>query len=84
MANFLNSTLTSIARWYRSADRLKPGQVAEQAGRTWIGATRAATTPQFRIEAIIWYDGKPRSALVKRQVMMGLRRSTRTTSRYLP
>ncbi|MFY9930803.1 MAG: hypothetical protein WAK82_22655, partial [Streptosporangiaceae bacterium] len=29
-ANLLNSALTSIARWYRPADRLKPAQVAEQ------------------------------------------------------
>jgi hypothetical protein len=53
MANFPNTTLTPIACRYRPADRPTPGQVAEQAGRTWIGATRAATTPQQRIEAII-------------------------------
>jgi TetR/AcrR family transcriptional regulator, cholesterol catabolism regulator len=28
--NLLNSALTSIARWYRPADRLKPGQVVDQ------------------------------------------------------
>jgi AcrR family transcriptional regulator len=28
--NLLNSALTSIARWYRPADRLKPAQVADQ------------------------------------------------------
>jgi hypothetical protein len=58
--------------------------VTEHAGKTWIGVTRAATTPRFRIEAIIWYEGKPGSAQVKPQVMMGLRRSTSTTSRHLP
>jgi TetR/AcrR family transcriptional regulator, cholesterol catabolism regulator len=30
IANLLNSALTSIARWYRPADRLKPAQVAGQ------------------------------------------------------
>ena len=28
--NLLNSALTSIARWYRPADRLKPSQVVDQ------------------------------------------------------
>ena len=28
--NLLNSALTWIARWYRPADRLKPGQVVDQ------------------------------------------------------
>ena len=28
--NLLNSALTSIVRWYRPADRLKPGQVVDQ------------------------------------------------------
>jgi TetR/AcrR family transcriptional regulator, cholesterol catabolism regulator len=30
IANLLNSALTSIARWYRPADRLRPAQVAGQ------------------------------------------------------
>jgi hypothetical protein len=48
MANFLNSTLTSIARWYRPADRLKPGQVAEQVKSLLQGLLISAPLAEVR------------------------------------
>jgi hypothetical protein len=45
IANLLNSALTSIARWYRPAGRLKPAQIAGQLMNLLQGLLISAPSP---------------------------------------
>jgi Tetracyclin repressor-like, C-terminal domain len=52
IANLLNGALTSIARWYRPADRLEPAQVAEQAMNLLRGLLTSAQSASRQVERV--------------------------------